>query len=93
MSADNMHAVSKLHGKLVDQYGIFELADSAGYRDNWFNLDNAIQVYSYAVPAILAAHILEKRSPTEYGVSVDDDVLVDVHVTFDDRPLGWGYIK
>jgi len=86
MSADDGHIVSKIHGE-DNAYGIFYEFRSADNPPDWYTRENAMQVWTHPVAAILHAHRIESIEYTEYGVYVNAAVLKDAENYF--RPEGW----
>lgn len=83
MSADNGHYV----GVCVDQpekYGIFYYFASSTYYDEWYTSENAVEVCSNPITAILRALKIERDSHTEYGVSVSEVTLHAAELTMEE---------
>jgi hypothetical protein len=75
MSADNGYIVSKLHDQ--DEYGVFYESGSADYPPEAYSFNNALEVYTDPVAAVIAAHERNRRNTTEYGVYVNGAVIKD----------------
>lgn len=86
MSADNGYVVSKIHNE-NNLYGIFYYYASDDYPSQWYTEDNAMQVWTHPVAAIIAAHRIQSLEPTEYGVHINALVLKDSENYF--HPSGW----
>jgi hypothetical protein len=73
MSADDGYAVARLDQK-DDEWGIFHYI---GDDTSLFTRERALSTYSNPIHAILEAHRVNDKSPTEYGVYVRWHVLTD----------------
>jgi len=75
MSADNGYYVAKVNdGSLGSSYGVFYYIGDDTHAP-LYSYDRAKAVFNDPVAAIIMAHEMEREDHTEYGISVQHEVL------------------
>lgn len=75
MSADNGYTVQPCYQDPTHQHGIFYYSASQDYDKSDYAVEKAEESFLSAISAILYAHELNDKDPTEYGVHVSVQTL------------------
>lgn len=78
MSADNGYLVHHCDFN-PSHVGVFYYNASVGRPPDWYTFDNAEEVYSNEIDAVIAAHKLDQSNRTEYGVTVSNSVFAIIN--------------